>query len=84
MSLELKDTEPEAFLFSFNLLQINDELSSLVVAQLLFLQSESSKKAIHMYINSPGKGRGCVPNLFCARQNKVTFCTVWVCTHPYF
>lgn len=33
---------------------INDELSSLVVAQLLFLQSESSKKPIHMYINSPG------------------------------
>jgi len=33
---------------------IMDELSSLVVAQLLFLQSESSKKPIHMYINSPG------------------------------
>ncbi|KAG9509612.1 ATP-dependent Clp protease proteolytic subunit, mitochondrial, partial [Fragariocoptes setiger] len=33
---------------------IDDHLSSLVVAQLLFLQSESSKKPIHMYINSPG------------------------------
>ncbi|XP_065202317.1 ATP-dependent Clp protease proteolytic subunit [Planococcus citri] len=33
---------------------INDDLSSLVVAQLLFLQSESSKKPVHMYINSPG------------------------------
>lgn len=33
---------------------INDELSSVVVAQLLFLQSESNKKPIHMYINSPG------------------------------
>lgn len=33
---------------------INDTLSSLVIAQLLFLQSESSKKPIHMYINSPG------------------------------
>lgn len=33
---------------------IHDEMSSLVVAQLLFLQSESSKKPIHMYINSPG------------------------------
>ena len=33
---------------------INDDLSSLVVAQLLFLQSESAKKPIHMYINSPG------------------------------
>lgn len=33
---------------------ITDDVSSLVVAQLLFLQSESSKKPIHMYINSPG------------------------------
>lgn len=33
---------------------ITDELSSLVVAQLLFLQSESNKKPIHLYINSPG------------------------------
>lgn len=33
---------------------ITDDLSSLVVAQLLFLQSESSKKPVHMYINSPG------------------------------
>ncbi|XP_074641531.1 ATP-dependent Clp protease proteolytic subunit, mitochondrial-like [Tubulanus polymorphus] len=33
---------------------INDDISSLVVAQLLFLQSESMKKPIHMYINSPG------------------------------
>ena len=34
--------------------QINDEMASLVIAQLLFLQSESSKKPVHMYINSPG------------------------------
>jgi len=33
---------------------ISEELSSVVVAQLLFLQSESNKKPIHMYINSPG------------------------------
>lgn len=33
---------------------VNDTASSIVVAQLLFLQSESSKKPIHMYINSPG------------------------------
>ncbi|XP_055681116.1 ATP-dependent Clp protease proteolytic subunit, mitochondrial [Lutzomyia longipalpis] len=33
---------------------IVDEVSSLVVAQLLFLQSEHSTKPIHMYINSPG------------------------------
>ncbi|KAK7792461.1 hypothetical protein R5R35_013853 [Gryllus longicercus] len=33
---------------------VSDDLSSVVVAQLLFLQSESSKKPVHMYINSPG------------------------------
>lgn len=33
---------------------VTDELASVVIAQLLFLQSESSKKTIHMYINSPG------------------------------
>merc|ERR1719151_383279 len=33
---------------------IDDTVASVVVAQLLFLQSESSKKPIHMYINSPG------------------------------
>jgi ATP-dependent Clp protease, protease subunit len=34
---------------------VNDTVSSLIVAQLLFLQSENSTKPIHMYINSPGK-----------------------------
>lgn len=33
---------------------INDQVSSLVVAQLLFLESEDPKKDIHLYINSPG------------------------------
>ncbi|KAJ8916303.1 hypothetical protein NQ315_016444 [Exocentrus adspersus] len=33
---------------------INDITSSLVIAQLLFLQAESTCKPIHMYINSPG------------------------------
>jgi len=33
---------------------IHDVMSSLVVAQLLFLQSENGTKPIHMYINSPG------------------------------
>ena len=34
--------------------EINDHMSSVVVAQLLFLQSEDSSKPINMYINSPG------------------------------
>lgn len=33
---------------------ITDELSNLVVAQLLFLANEDSKNDIHMYVNSPG------------------------------
>lgn len=33
-------------------------MASLVIAQLLFLQSESNNKPIHMYINSPGKRIG--------------------------
>ena len=33
---------------------INDNVASLVTAQLLFLESENPKKEIFMYINSPG------------------------------
>ncbi|MGH7840243.1 MAG: ATP-dependent Clp endopeptidase proteolytic subunit ClpP [Steroidobacteraceae bacterium] len=34
--------------------QITDEVSNLVTAQLLFLESEDPEKEINMYINSPG------------------------------
>jgi len=34
--------------------QIDDHIANLVIAQLLFLQSEDPKKEINMYINSPG------------------------------
>lgn len=34
--------------------QVEDNMASLVVAQLLFLESENPDKDIHMYINSPG------------------------------
>ncbi|OJT23578.1 hypothetical protein BO221_16380 [Archangium sp. Cb G35] len=37
---------------------INDDVANVVVAQLLFLQSEDSKAGISLYINSPG---GSVP-----------------------
>lgn len=33
---------------------INDEVANLIVAQLLFLESEDTDKDIHFYINSPG------------------------------
>ena len=34
--------------------QVEDYMSSLIVAQLLFLESENPEKDIYMYINSPG------------------------------
>ncbi|XP_045158284.2 ATP-dependent Clp protease proteolytic subunit-like [Mercenaria mercenaria] len=34
--------------------QISDDISSLIIAQMLFLQSESATKPINLYINSPG------------------------------
>ena len=33
---------------------VEDHMANLVVAQLLFLESENPKKDIHLYINSPG------------------------------
>jgi ATP-dependent Clp protease protease subunit len=33
---------------------INDQIANLTVAQLLYLESESSEKPIQMYVNSPG------------------------------
>ncbi|OGO93069.1 MAG: ATP-dependent Clp endopeptidase, proteolytic subunit ClpP [Coxiella sp. RIFCSPHIGHO2_12_FULL_44_14] len=34
--------------------QVEDYMANLVIAQLLFLESEDPKKDIHLYINSPG------------------------------
>ena len=34
--------------------QVGDEMSTVIVAQLLFLESENPKKEISIYINSPG------------------------------
>ena len=34
--------------------EVNDNMASVVTAQLLFLESEAPEKPIFMYINSPG------------------------------
>lgn len=34
--------------------QVEDQMANLIVAQLLFLESENPEKDIHLYINSPG------------------------------
>jgi ATP-dependent Clp protease protease subunit len=33
---------------------IDDHISSLIIAQLIFLEAEDSEKDIHLYVNSPG------------------------------
>jgi ATP-dependent Clp protease, protease subunit len=33
---------------------VEDQMANLVVAQLLFLESENPDKDVHLYINSPG------------------------------
>ena len=33
---------------------VDDQVANLVVAQLLYLESENADKDIHLYINSPG------------------------------
>jgi ATP-dependent Clp protease, protease subunit len=34
--------------------QVNDEVANIIVAQMLFLQSDDPKADVHLYINSPG------------------------------
>ena len=34
--------------------QVEDHMANLIVAQMLFLESENPDKDIHLYINSPG------------------------------
>ena len=72
----------------FSLIQINDEFSSLVVAQLLFLQSEDSKKPIQMYINSPGgsvtAGMGIYDTMQYIKPPVVTWCVGQACSMGAF
>src|SRR3546814_11950643 len=37
---------------------VEDQMASLITAQLLFLESENPKKDVYMYINSPGGAIG--------------------------
>ncbi len=34
--------------------EVHDQMANLIVAQLLYLESENPDKDIHLYINSPG------------------------------
>lgn len=61
--------------------EINDQVANVIVAQLLFLKMEDPKKAVHVYINSPGgyitsgmaiydtmRFLGCEVNTYCIGQ----------------
>ena len=60
--------------------QINDNVASLVTAQLLFLEAEDPKKEIFLYINSPGglvtAGLGIYDTMQYVRPDISTLCIV--------
>ena len=59
--------------------QINDNVASLITAQLLFLEAEDPKKEIFLYINSPGglvtAGLGIYDTMQYVSPNVATICT---------
>lgn len=58
--------------------QVDDPLSNLIIAQLLFLESEDPDKDIHLYINSPGgvvtSGMAIYDTMQYIRPNVSTIC----------
>lgn len=59
--------------------EIRDEMASLIVAQLIFLQAEDTKKDISLYINSPGgsvtAGLSIVDTMNHIKPDVATICT---------
>ena len=57
---------------------IDDNVSSLIIAQLLFLEAESSEKDIYLYINSPGgiitSGMGIYDTMNYIKPDEATIC----------
>ena len=57
---------------------IDDNVSSLIIAQLLFLEAESSEKDIYLYINSPGgiitSGMGIYDTMRYIKPDVATIC----------
>ena len=58
--------------------QVEDFMANLVVAQLLFLESENSDKDIHLYINTPGgsvtAGLSIYDTMQCIKSDVSTLC----------
>ena len=59
-------------------MSIDDNISSLIIAQLLFLESEDSEKDIYMYINCPGgvitSGFGILDTMNYIKPDVATIC----------
>ena len=67
---------------------INDNVASLVTAQLLFLESENPKKEIYLYINSPGglvtAGLGIYDTIQYIKSDVSTLCIGQACSMGSF
>jgi len=68
--------------------QINDNVASLITAQLLFLESEDPKKEIYLYINSPGglvtAGMGIYDTMQYIKPEVSTLCIGQACSMGSF
>ena len=68
--------------------QITDNVSSLITAQLLFLESENPKKEIYLYINSPGglvtAGLGIYDTMQYIKSEVSTLCIGQACSMGSF
>tara|TARA_B100002049_G_scaffold139228_1_gene103229 strand:+ start:62 stop:673 length:612 start_codon:yes stop_codon:yes gene_type:complete len=68
--------------------QITDNVSSLITAQLLFLESENPKKEIYLYINSPGglvtAGLGIYDTMQYIKSDVSTLCIGQACSMGSF
>jgi len=67
---------------------INDNVASLITAQLLFLESENPKKEIYLYINSPGglvtAGLGIYDTMQYIKSEVSTLCIGQACSMGSF
>ncbi|GAB2656511.1 ATP-dependent Clp endopeptidase proteolytic subunit ClpP [Vibrio panuliri] len=68
--------------------QVEDNMANLIVAQLLFLESENPDKDIYLYINSPGgsvtAGMAIYDTMQFIKPNVATLCTGQACSMGAF
>lgn len=68
--------------------QVEDHMANLIVAQLLFLESENPDKEIHLYINSPGgsvtAGMAIYDTMQFIRPKVATYCMGQACSMGAF